>query len=87
MPETNGRFHILELTGDGAKQLDHDELTIAGGDYAEFYGSAAIAYGRVYFATEGGLYCLGDKSRPVKTAKHRKAVKPKPETTRNTLFR
>jgi len=76
VPETNGRFHILKLTDDGVEELDHDELSIAGGDYAEFYGSAAIAYGRVYFATEGGVYCLGDKSRPIKTSKH-KAAKTK----------
>lgn len=63
--ETNGRFAILKLTADGVKQLDHDELKLPNGNYAEFYGSPAIAYGRVYFATEGGLYCLGDKSKPI----------------------
>ena len=56
VPETNGNLHILELTDDGVKPLDHDQLTIAEGDYAEFYGSVAIAYGRVYFATEGSVY-------------------------------
>ena len=62
--ETNGNLHILELTDDGVTQLDRDELKIANGDYAEFYGSVATAYRRVYFATEGGVYCLGDKSKP-----------------------
>jgi outer membrane protein assembly factor BamB len=66
VPETNGNFHILKLKDAGVETLDTDMLTVAGGDYAEFYGSAAIAYGRVYFATEGGLYCLGDKSKPFK---------------------
>ena len=32
-----------------------------GGRPAEIYGSVAIAYGRVYFATEAGLFCLGDR--------------------------
>ena len=72
-PETNGRFHILRLKDDGVDTLDHDELTIASGDYAEFYGSAAITYGRVYFATEGGVYCLGDKSKPIAKTKHKAA--------------
>ncbi len=71
LSETNGRFHILKPGPDGVEQLDLDELTIDGGDYAEFYGSPAIAYGRVYFATEGGVYCLGDKSRPFQVDRSR----------------
>ncbi len=39
------------------------------GRYAEIYGSAAIAYGRVYLATEEGLYCLGDKTKPFAAGK------------------
>ncbi len=85
VPETNGYLHILELTGDGVKQLDKDRLTIASGDYAEFYGSVATAYGRIYFATEGGVYCLGDKSKPFKVVRdkpeNKKAGKPGPATT------
>ena len=60
--ETNGRFHIVEPGKDGARSLDVDELKSEGDRYAEIYGSPAIAYGRVYFTTEGGLYCLGDKA-------------------------
>jgi outer membrane protein assembly factor BamB len=75
--ETNGHFHILKPGANGAEQLDLDKLTIAGGDYAEFYGSPAIAYGRVYFATEGGLYCLGDKTRPYQVKREKPAPAPK----------
>jgi outer membrane protein assembly factor BamB len=64
--ETNGRFHILELGSGAPRQLDLDELTVEGGRYAEIYGSPAVAYGRVYFATEGGVYCLGNKERPLR---------------------
>ncbi len=39
------------------------------GRYAEIYGSPAIAYGRIYFTTEAGLYCLGDQSQPFKVTK------------------
>lgn len=60
--ETNGRVHIIEPGSDGAKELDLDELKSDGDRYAEIYGSPAIAYGRVYFTSEGGLYCLGDKT-------------------------
>ncbi len=62
--EVNGRFSILKIGEDGAEPLDLDELEVAEGRYAEIYGSPAVAYGRVYFTTEAGLYCLGDKSKP-----------------------
>ncbi len=83
VPETNGNLHILELTADGVKPLDKDELKIANGEYAEFYGSVAVAYGRVYFATEGGVYCLGDKSKPIvaQRSERVKAGKVGPATT------
>jgi outer membrane protein assembly factor BamB len=64
--EVNGRFHILKPGKDGAKSLDVEELEVEGGRYAEIYGSPAIAYGRIFFATEGGLYCLGDGKTPVR---------------------
>lgn len=63
-PEVNGRFHILEPGKEGVKPLDLDEITIGDGHYAELYGSAAVAYGRIYLSTEGGLFCIGDKSKP-----------------------
>jgi len=63
--ETNGRFHILKLGDAAAQSLDVDELTVDSGRYAEIYGSPAIAYGRIYFTTEGGLYCLGDKNKKI----------------------
>ncbi|HYH47776.1 MAG TPA: PQQ-binding-like beta-propeller repeat protein [Thermoanaerobaculia bacterium] len=71
-PETNGRLHILRPRADGVESLDMDELSItdaSGTRYAEAYGSPAVAYGRVYFTTEGGLYCIGDKSKPFKVTK------------------
>lgn len=60
--ETNGRIHIIQPGANAAKALDVDELKAEGDRYAEIYGSPAVAYGRVYFTTEGGLYCLGNKS-------------------------
>ena len=42
------------------------------GRYAEIYGSPAVAYGRVYLATEEGLYCLGDKSKPFRATERRR---------------
>lgn len=72
VPETNGRFHILKPGTESFEALDVDELSVAEGTgtrYAEIYGSPAVAYGRVYFTTEGGLYCLGDKTKPFKATK------------------
>lgn len=69
--ELNGRFHILKAGASGAEALDQDELSVTEGSgtrYAEVYGSPAVAYGRVYFSSEAGLFSLGDKSKPFKVA-------------------
>lgn len=61
VPETNGRFHILEDAGSECKSLNLVEIAMPGGKrMAEIYGSPAIAYGRVYLATETGLFCIGN---------------------------
>ncbi len=60
--EVNGRFHILEIVDAGVRSLDEDHLTVEAGRYAEMYGSAAIARGRIFFTTEGGIYAIGNPS-------------------------
>ena len=63
--EVNGNFHILKDAGDHAEVLDSEQILMPDGKRAaEIYASPAIAYGRIYFATEEGFYCLGDKSKP-----------------------
>ncbi|MEJ2085591.1 MAG: PQQ-binding-like beta-propeller repeat protein, partial [Acidobacteriota bacterium] len=63
--EVNGKFHILKDAGDHAEVLDTDEILMPDGVRpAEIYASPAVAYGRIYFATENGFFCLGDKSKP-----------------------
>ena len=63
--EVNGKFHILEDAGDHAEVLDTEVIMMKDEDRAaEIYASPAIAYGRIYFATENGFFCLGDKSKP-----------------------
>jgi PQQ-like domain len=77
VPETNGRFHILKPGADGVEQLDVDEISItdsSGTRYAEIYGSPAVAYGRVYLATEDGIYALSDKAKPFKVVKDKPVV-------------
>ena len=61
--EVNGRFHILRPSENECISLDTEQIERDSGRYGENYGSPAIAYGRVYFATESGVYCLGDKER------------------------
>lgn len=61
--EVNGHFHILAVSKEGAEVLDTERIAFPGRSYAEIYGSPAIAYGRVYFTTEEGIYCLGDPER------------------------
>lgn len=68
----NGKFYILKPTAAGCEILDSDELTntvpVEGQPGktqqvpAPILGSAAIANGRVYFATDTTLYAIGKKS-------------------------
>jgi outer membrane protein assembly factor BamB len=59
--EVNGKFHILQPGQNDCKSLDAKVIMLADGSrYAEIYGSPAIAYGRVYFASEAGLFSLGN---------------------------
>ena len=67
VPELNGRFHILKPTETECVSLDLTEIKVSAKRGAEIYASPAVAYGRVYFPTEEGLYCLGDKTKPFAT--------------------
>ncbi|MDZ7345110.1 MAG: PQQ-like beta-propeller repeat protein, partial [candidate division KSB1 bacterium] len=60
--EVNGLFHILQPSTNECKALDTEKLTLPSGRYAEIFGSPAIAYQRIYFTAESGLYCLGNKN-------------------------
>ena len=62
--EVNGNVTILQADAGGATVLDHEELEVEDGRYAEIYGSFAPAYGRLYFTAESGIYCIGDPSAP-----------------------
>lgn len=68
LTEVNGGFRILEVNDAGAQVLDEEKIAMPGGRPAEIYGSVAVAYGRIYFATEAGLFCLGDRDSPVTPA-------------------
>ncbi len=61
--EQNGIFHILRDAGEKCVSLDKDVFTHEGGLVDEFYGSPALANGRVYFMSRYGFYCLGEKER------------------------
>jgi outer membrane protein assembly factor BamB len=56
--EVNGGVQILEPGTDGCRVLDADQILRADGGPAEIFGSPAVADGRVYIATEAGLFCL-----------------------------
>ena len=58
--EVNGHFHILKVGPGGVDVLSTVELSVELEDRAaEIYGSPAISDGRIFFATEEGIYCLG----------------------------
>lgn len=59
--EVNGNFLIVKPGAESGEILDTEHLEMPDGSrYAEIYGSPAVAYGRIYFTTEEGIYCLGD---------------------------
>ncbi|HEX6719891.1 MAG TPA: PQQ-binding-like beta-propeller repeat protein, partial [Pyrinomonadaceae bacterium] len=63
----NGKFFILKPSATGCEILDEDQL----GTEAvpeKIIGSAAVANGRIYFASEAGLYCIGKKAN--RTSSH-----------------
>ncbi|MFQ5638799.1 MAG: PQQ-binding-like beta-propeller repeat protein [bacterium] len=60
--EVTGGFHIVKPGAKQAEFLDQKELTFDERRAAEIFGSPAVAYGRVYFSSEVGLFCLGDKN-------------------------
>jgi outer membrane protein assembly factor BamB len=62
--EQNGHVVILEAGAEGARILDKEYIEMPEGRFAEIWGSVAIAYGRLYFTAEDGLYCLGKKDVP-----------------------
>jgi outer membrane protein assembly factor BamB len=79
LTEQVGKMLIVQPGAQTAKTLDTEELTIpAEGRFAEIWGSVAVAYGRIYFTTEEGLYCLGRKGAPFKPAKGKVAAPPVP---------
>ena len=65
--EVNGKFHILQLGPEGAEIVDTEEIRMPDGRHAEIYSSPAIAYGRIYFTTENGIFCIGDPNASFST--------------------
>src|SRR6185369_8958623 len=63
----NGKFFILKPSATGCDILDEEQLgTEAVPD--KVLGSAAVSNGRIFFATESALYCIGKKAS--KTSSH-----------------
>lgn len=56
----NGKFFILKPTAAGCEILDEDQLGTEALPEA-IIGSAAVSNGRVFFATDNALYCIGKK--------------------------
>jgi outer membrane protein assembly factor BamB len=69
LTEQVGRVLVVEPGPEGAKTLHAEEIHIPAEDrFAEIWGSFAVAYGRLYFTTEEGLYCVGRKGAPFNAA-------------------
>jgi outer membrane protein assembly factor BamB len=57
--EQNGLFHILKDEGDECRSLSRHDFARTEEGEDEFFGSPAVANGRVYFQVRSGTYCLG----------------------------
>jgi outer membrane protein assembly factor BamB len=57
----NGKFYILKPSATGCEILDEDQLGTEQQPEA-IIGSAAVSNGRVYFASDSGLYAIGKKA-------------------------
>jgi len=57
----NGKFYILKPSATGCEILDEDQLGTEELPEA-IIGSAAVSNGRVYFASDSGLYAIGKKT-------------------------
>jgi outer membrane protein assembly factor BamB len=57
----NGKFFILKPSATGCEILDEDQLGTEAQPEA-IVGSAAVSNGRIYFASDSGLYAIGKKT-------------------------
>lgn len=71
--EVNG--HLVVMNPADGEIVSKVQATMPDGRYAELYGSVAPAYGRLYFTTEEGLYCVGDKKAKFDWQANRKEAK------------
>jgi outer membrane protein assembly factor BamB len=67
LTEQNGKVLVVEPGPAAARTLHAEFIPMAAeGRHAEVWGSVAVAYGRLYFTTEEGLYSVGRKGAPFK---------------------
>jgi outer membrane protein assembly factor BamB len=67
--EVNGGITIIAPGDKAAKTIDSEVIAMPDGRPAEIFGSPAVAYGRIYFSSEAGIYCIGDKKAKFKVEK------------------
>jgi len=78
--EVNGNFVILRPGADGAEVLDSERIEVEGGRHAEIYGSPAIAYGRIFFSSEAGIFAIGSNAdAPIESTAVGTGARPVPD--------
>jgi hypothetical protein len=78
----NGKFFILKPTATGCEILDQDQLGTEQQPEA-IIASAAVSDGRIFFASDSNLYCIGKKSKTnlsekMSTVNNLKAIESSP---------
>ena len=69
----NGKFFILKPSATGCEILDEDQLGTEAQPEA-IIGSAAVSNGRIFFASDSGLYAVGKKSNSSSSQTNANAV-------------
>jgi outer membrane protein assembly factor BamB len=69
----NGKFFILKPSATGCDILDEDQLGTEAQPEA-IIGSAAVSNGRIFFASDSGLYAVGKKSNSSSSQTNANAV-------------
>ena len=69
----NGKFFILKPGATGCEILDQDQLGTEAQPEA-IIGSAAVSNGRIFFASDSNLYCIGKKSNHTSSERPSAAV-------------
>ena len=73
--EVTGKFHVIEVSKEGAKHLDEEAFQLENGSPVEIFSTPTAADGKVFLATKDDLYCISKQKAGKKSKKSSKKGK------------